>query len=153
MNWIWMHSRGDEGAEVWKRQFAQYRSAGIEGVLTLVHNGTQALSAAVFATPELARTYVRQDWPSWDLDAAFPMIYHPYYAKPAMWIETATREGVDEIGGKFPLYSGLFVGAIEAGDLPRAVERAADAGAAGVCLFSHGAMTDAHWRALTQIKM
>ena len=113
---------------------------------------SKALSAAVFATPELARTYVRQDWPSWDLDAAFPMIYHQYYAKPAMWIETATREGVAEIGGRFPLYSGLFIGAIEPEDLPHAVERAAGAGAAGVCLFSHGAMTDAHWRALAQIK-
>ncbi|HID11008.1 MAG TPA: hypothetical protein EYP17_06870 [Candidatus Latescibacteria bacterium] len=32
------------------------------------------LSAAVFATPELSRKYVRQDWSSWPLDAAVLMV-------------------------------------------------------------------------------
>jgi len=43
------------------------------------------LSAAVFATPELSRRYVRQDWPSWPLDG-LP-------GQPLTWIREATWEG------------------------------------------------------------
>ena len=60
--------------EAWRR----FRYDGIRQVASaaaeIARSSGKVMSAAVFATPELARTYVRQDWPTWDLDAVFPMI-------------------------------------------------------------------------------
>lgn len=123
----------------------------VAGAVEPAHAAGKVLSAAVFATPELARTYVRQDWPRWDLDAVFPMIYHSYYAKPTAWIEQATKEGVEALGGRCPLYSGLFIPALSPEELPQAVDHALKGGAAGISLFSHGAMTEAHWSALSRV--
>lgn len=132
-----------------------WREFRLEGVRSIVaaaaqtaHGLGKGLSAAVFATPELSRAYVRQDWPRWDLDAVLPMIYHPYYSKPVAWIEDATREGVEALRGERPLYSGLFVPGLSPAELAQAVDCARKGGAAGVCLFSQGAMTEEHYRAL-----
>ena len=136
------------------RAWTRFRYEGIRrivaGAAESAHAADKVLSAAVFATPELARTYVRQDWPRWDLDAVLPMIYHFYYGKPVAWIEEATKEGVEALGGKCPLYSGLFIPALSPDELPQAVEYALKGGAAGISLFSHRAMTEAHWSVLTR---
>ncbi|MDP6775421.1 MAG: putative glycoside hydrolase [Candidatus Latescibacteria bacterium] len=130
----------------------EFRFEGIRQMVSAAAEEVRArgkqVSAAVFATPDLARTYVRQDWPSWDLDAVFPMIYHQYYARPEPWIGSATREGVEALAGRFPLYSGLFIPALDVGALQEAVDLALENGAQGVCFFSYGAMTEAHWESL-----
>ena len=99
----------------------------------------------MFATPALARQYVRQDWDRWPVDAVLPMMYHHYYGQPAAWVAQAVREGVAALPATVPLHAGLFVPRLEPAELATTATQALAAGAAGVALFSHAAMTPAHW--------
>ena len=136
--------------EAWVR----FRHDGIRETVALcsatARAASKSITAAVFATPVLARRFVRQDWPSWDLDAVLPMIYHNYYDEPAEWVAQASREGVEALAGRMALYSGLFVRELSPPQLSRTIEESLAAGAAGISLFSHRAVTDDHWSALRQ---
>lgn len=46
------------------------------------HAHGKKITAAVFATPSLARQLVRQAWDKWPVDAVFPMLYHNFYQPP-----------------------------------------------------------------------
>ncbi|UCG28901.1 MAG: family 10 glycosylhydrolase [Bacteroidales bacterium] len=116
-------------------------------VITSQHN--KKLTAAVFPTPEIARKLVRQEWTKWNLDAIFPMIYHNFYEEDISWIETATREGVQALNGKFPLYSGLYIPALSHGNIAEAVEFALAGGAAGITFFREGIMNRRFWSKIT----
>ncbi len=110
----------------------------------VVHDHKKIISAAVFPTPELARRLVRQDWPRWNLDAVFPMIYHSFYNEPLDWIEMATREGVTSLPSHRPLYSGVY--SLKPDQIGRAVELALAGGAKGVSIF--GGFGKEHQQAL-----
>ncbi len=109
-------------------------------------------SAAVFATPELARRYVRQNWPEWNLDAVFPMIYHNAYDEPIHWIKTATRAGVEALHGKMSLHSGVFVPKLPGSDLKEAVAEALAGGADGVSFFPLERIGDDQWALIQEMK-
>ncbi|MDZ7270658.1 MAG: family 10 glycosylhydrolase [candidate division KSB1 bacterium] len=100
------------------------------------------ITAAVFPNWEA----VRQQWMAWDLDGFMPMLYHNFYHGDIEWIKEHTRKGVAMLPGRGPLYSGLFVPRLSPNDLGRAIRVALQGGAAGVCLFHVGAMSDDHWR-------
>jgi uncharacterized lipoprotein YddW (UPF0748 family) len=104
----------------------------------VVRSYGKSLTAAVFATPELSRRYVRQDWPDWDLDAAMPMIYNDYYGEQVDWIGRATREGVEKVAGRFPIFTGMQMDHVPPGELGPAVKMSVEAGAAGVAIFCYG---------------
>ncbi|WP_437922368.1 family 10 glycosylhydrolase [Sphingobacterium sp. LRF_L2] len=94
------------------------------------------VTAAVFPTPDLARRIVRQDWPSWNLTAVFPMIYHGFYKEPIHWIGTAVAEGVNSLQGKYPLFAGLYIPDFKnKEELKQGIILAKKNGAAGVSLF------------------
>lgn len=136
-------------------KWVQFRYDQITQVVTrlaeVVHRHDKMISAAVFPTPDIARRLVRQDWPSWPLDAVMPMIYHNFYEKEVSWIETAVRDGVAALGPNTPLYSGLFVPELSPDELVAAVEHAREGGASGVTLFNVENMTDAHWTQLSGV--
>jgi uncharacterized lipoprotein YddW (UPF0748 family) len=136
--------------EAWR----EFRWRSITEVVTLLGDAAHArgkkISAAVFATPTLARQCVRQAWETWPLDMVFPMIYHNFYLEDVDWIGQATREGVEAVGGKFPLYAGLFVPRLAPAELERAVRLTREAGAQGVSLFSMPRLTDAHLAAFSR---
>lgn len=104
------------------------------------------LSAAVFPTPDLAKMRVRQDWVKWNLDCIMPMIYHRYESKPVEWIGTATREGVEALAGKFPLYSGVHLSQLTPQELGLATNLSLKAGASGIVLFTGNKMSDDYWK-------
>ena len=136
--------RDEETRARWNR-FRYDRIGSLVGELyELAHTHDKLLSAAVFATPELSRRYVRQDWPNWKLDAAMPMIYQKYYGEELPWIGTATSEGVREVGGRFPIYAGMQMAHVEPEELEQAVQYVCDAGAAGPAIFSFGG-SQRHW--------
>jgi uncharacterized lipoprotein YddW (UPF0748 family) len=103
------------------------------------------VTAAVFPTPKIARALVRQDWLRWKVDAVLPMVYHAFYRESVAWIESATREGVNALGGRIPLYTGLYVPDLPPSDLGRAIGCALAGGAQGISLFQGNTLTPAHW--------
>jgi uncharacterized lipoprotein YddW (UPF0748 family) len=94
------------------------------------------ITAAVFPTPEVAKRIVRQDWLNWNLNAVCPMIYHGFYKEPVSWIGDAVSEGVKGIGGKFPLYAGLFLPDFKnTEEIKTGIQKALSNGAAGISVF------------------
>ena len=134
-----------------------------------VHAVGKKISADVFPGPDsYARWMVRQQWNDWVVDAIFPMNYNDFYLEPASWVGDVTREEVESVAAQdIPVYSGLFIckdwlnkDSIEdpeghgllPSELEEAVYGAMEAGAAGICLFSAGSMTEDHWAVLDRIR-
>ena len=67
------------------------------------------------------------------------------------WVERATREGVEALAGRIPLFTGLYVPDLPPAELARAARFAIAGGANGICLFQGNTLTPEHWRALTPI--
>lgn len=101
----------------------------------IAHKYHTKLSAAVFPFPQMARRNVRQDWSSWNLDMALPMLYNNYYNENVNWIGFCTAQGVREVHGRFPIYSGLMVTALTPEQLKEAILISKKNGASGVSFF------------------
>jgi uncharacterized lipoprotein YddW (UPF0748 family) len=142
----------DPAANVAWREF---RWNSLTELVTLLSRSVRArgkaISAAVFATPTLARRLVRQAWDRWPLDMVFPMLYHNFYFEDVEWIGRAAREGVRALPPHVPLYSGLFVPRLDPPSLASAASMSRAAGAAGVSLFSMPRLSDAHLAALSEV--
>jgi uncharacterized lipoprotein YddW (UPF0748 family) len=139
----------DPAADVAWRQFRWNAITELVTILSdAVRGHRKKISAAVFATPALARQLVRQAWDRWPVDAVFPMIYHNFYEENVEWIGRAAREGVQALPPTVPLYAGLFLPRLDASQLSRAVALAREAGARGVSLFSLNSLTTARLAAL-----
>jgi uncharacterized lipoprotein YddW (UPF0748 family) len=133
----------------------EFRWNSITEVVTLlahtVRGHGKVISAAVFATPTLARQCVRQAWDRWPLDMVFPMLYQNFYNESVDWIAGAAREGVEALPPEVPLYAGLFVPRLDPRALEKAVVLSRDAGAAGVSLFSLPRLTSEHLAVLGRV--
>jgi uncharacterized lipoprotein YddW (UPF0748 family) len=116
-----------------------------------VHKQHRDLTAAVFPTPDIARSLVRQNWPDWDLDAVLPMMYHNFYDKDISWIAEAVKESRAELPKTTDLYSGLFVPAMDETTLAQAFESAMKSGASGISLFTDTAMKEPYWANLRRV--
>ncbi len=126
-------------------EWRQYR---LNAVTTLVnelveiaHSEGHKMTAAVFPFPEMSRQMVRQAWNDWNLDAAYPMLYHNFYRENINWIGFATEQGVNDVD--FPINAGLFLPAFEtAAELERAIRLTKEKGAGGVTIFTADNMSD-----------
>jgi hypothetical protein len=131
----------------------------------VVHSKNKQINAAVFPGPGIAKKLVRQEWQKWDIDSFYPMNYNDFYLEGTKWIGDVTKEEVMAVNNNKPVYSGLFIcpdpekKATEAdpenhGLLPEemeaAIKESMDNGATGICLFTPGRMTDAHWKAFNK---
>ena len=131
------------------RAWFQYR---LDSVVDLVNGylvpaaraGGKAITAAVFPGPSLARVMVRQDWGRFNLDAFLPMLYHRFYEAEPEWVRRYTSEAVSTV--RQPVYSGLYVPPLDAGELDRTIGMAFAGGAGGVSIFDAGAMTPERWK-------
>lgn len=128
-----------------------------------VHKTGKEINAAVFPGPNsVAKQIVRQEWDKWNLDAFYPMNYNDFYLEGPEWVGEVCKEGVDAIGSRVPLYSGLFIcpkpekkgsekDPENHGLLPEeigtAIKASMENGATGICLFTPGRMTEGHWEA------
>jgi hypothetical protein len=145
----------------WK-QFRYDLITNIVNQLTEVaHSRGKKINGAVFPGPSIAKKLVRQEWNKWPLDAFFPMNYNDFYLEDSKWIGDVTKEAVSSVENKKPIISGLFICPNPAkkasepdpenhGLLPEELEEAISEsmknGAAGICLFTPGRMTEAHWK-------
>jgi uncharacterized lipoprotein YddW (UPF0748 family) len=137
------------------RAWVQYRYDTITRVVAelaeIAHRGGKLLTAAVFPTPTIARSLVRQEWTRWTLDAVLPMIYNGFYKEAVPWVERATKEGVTALGGRIPLYAGLYVPDLSPADLATAIDLAYSAGATGISVFQGNTLTSEHLAAIEPV--
>ena len=151
-------------------EWKQFRYDLITGIVNRlsesVHESGKKISAAVFPGPNsVALKIVRQEWDKWNLDAFYPMNYNDFYLEDTKWIGEVTREGVTALNNSKPLYSGLFIcpnpeaksqeadpegHGLLPEELEDAIRESMENGAAGICLFTPGRMTEAHWEVFAQ---
>ncbi|MDR1719706.1 MAG: hypothetical protein LBR67_06245 [Dysgonamonadaceae bacterium] len=146
------------------QEWKQYRYDLITNLVNrltdVIHAQGKKVSAAVFPGPELAKALVRQEWNKWNVDAFFPMNYNDFYLEGADWLRDITKEEVEAVAGKAPVYSGLFIcrdwenkadikdpegHGLLPSEMEEAIDGSMESGASGICLFTPGRMTDAHW--------
>ena len=134
-------------------EWRQYRYDSVTRLVNrlsdVVHTTDKKITAAVFPYPEIARTICRQSWNDWNIDAAFPMIYHNFYNKGMDWIGESTKKGVNDVKAKFPIFSGLYIPYLEEGQLSVAIENSMSNGAKGFAVFGYKACKDFHFDELT----
>lgn len=136
-------------------EWLQYR---LNAVTTLVNeiaeitnSANKQLTAAVFPFPEMSRQMVRQDWSSWDLDIALPMLYHNFYRQNLNWIQFSAEQGVREAHGRFDIMPGLYIPSLSPEELEIAIQKSIAGGAVGISVFDIGALTDEHWQVLKKV--
>ncbi len=117
----------------------------------IAHKHNVKLSAAVFPFPEMARNMVRQDWSSWKLDMVLPMLYNNFYNEGLNWIGFCTAQGVKDVNGRIPVYSGLFVPALTPEKLKEAILKAKESGASGVSFFNLSAISEEHLKVIKEL--
>lgn len=117
----------------------------------IARENDKMLTAAVFPFPEMSRQMVRQDWASWDLDIALPMLYQIFYRQNLNWIQFATEQGVREAQGRFDIIAGLYLPGLSDDELETAIRKAKAGGAVGVSLFNAGAMTEEDYETVRQL--
>jgi len=128
----------------WRRYRWRMVTETVELLARTTHARGKAISAAVFPTPTIARTLVRQEWDRWPLDLVFPMLYHGFYREPVEWIGRGVAEGVVALPRATPLVAGVYLPDLPPEALSRAIRSARDAGAAGIAMFEMGGLSDAH---------
>ncbi len=136
----------------------------VNKLAAMVHAKNKKITAAVFPGPHsVAKMIVRQEWDKWEIDAFFPMNYNDFYLEDTAWIGAVCKEAVEAVGDSRPIHSGLFICPDPANkanekdpeyfglmpeELGAAVQASMNNGATGICLFTSGRMTTAHWDAL-----
>lgn len=141
--------REDPSQDAAWRQFRQDRISHIvRNVLApIARQAGKQVTAAVFPNWQ----HVRQEWHTWDLDAVLPMLYHSFYHEDVDWIGAQCRAGAERLPRGIPLYSGVFVPALQPDELVQAVRASLAGGARGVSLFAAGSLTEAHWSAFAGV--
>ncbi|MCY3698966.1 MAG: hypothetical protein OXH46_04895 [Gemmatimonadetes bacterium] len=143
--------------EAWRRFRWDSVSGAVRELAAAAHEHGKPITAAVFPTPSIARTLVRQDWDRWPLDRFFPMLYQSFYLEDVPWIGEGVREGIAALDAAAstagardapPLNAGLYLPALDPAALAEAVATARQAGAAGVSTFEMDGLTDEHLVAL-----
>ncbi|HTX87474.1 MAG TPA: sugar-binding protein [Bacteroidales bacterium] len=134
------------------RQFRYNQVTSLVGELSdLCHQEGKKLSAAVFPGPTLAKQMVRQAWDQWALDEVMPMQYQNFYRAPLDWIRSETEEGTASLGKEVPLFSGLYIPALNPRELQTAIYKSIEGGASGIALFNYEAMSPRHWKILKDL--
>jgi hypothetical protein len=153
--------------EEWKQFRYDLVTNLVNRLAAMAHSKGKEINAAVFPGPNsIAKKIVRQEWDKWDLDAFYPMNYNDFYLEGTKWIGDVCREGVTELNNRKPLYSGLFIcpepekkasepdpenHGLLPSELEEAIRQSMENGAAGICLFTPGRMTDEDWKILKTV--
>ncbi len=120
----------------------------VNTIARIIHAHTgKYVTAAVFPTPAMSVTMVRQDWSKFEVDAVCPMLYNNFYKEDVDWIGECVQEGIATMEYRKALHAGIMVhDVMEPHLFKRAIRTALDNGANGVVFFAAGALTDEQLR-------
>ncbi len=139
--------------QAWK----QFRYDSITNIVNRiaheVHTRNKKLSASVFATPSLARKYVRQAWDEWELDFVMPMVYYKMYAEDVNFVKTASEEGVAALGGSKPLYTAQYLHDKTNEELQQTIDMVKAGGAQGIAFYDYGLLNEEFGEIVKRIKV
>ncbi len=148
----------------WKQYRYDVITKLVNRLSDMVHKKGKKINAAVFPGPSISKELVRQEWNKWNLDAFFPMNYNDFYMGNTLWVGSVVKEEVAAVPNT-PVYSGLFISprpwnkaneedpeghGLLPEELGDAIRESMENGAKGICLFTPGRMTDAHWAAFEE---
>jgi uncharacterized lipoprotein YddW (UPF0748 family) len=134
----------------WKQYRLNAITTLVNEIVDLAHQKNQKITAAVFPFPTMSRRMVGQAWNDWNLDAAYPMLYHNFYRESISWIGFATGQDVKDVD--FPIHAGLFMAALEnPDDLRNAILQAKENGASGISMFTADRLTDGQIEVLKEL--
>jgi uncharacterized lipoprotein YddW (UPF0748 family) len=134
-------------SDAWKNfRYGRIRHLVNDILIPTVHEQKKLASAAVFPNWQ----NVRQEWSTWHLDAALPMLYHRFYYKGIDWIGEQTKKEVERMQNHAPIYSGIFASMLKPEEMQQAVDTCLKAGAGGVALFASPLMSEEHFAAFAQ---
>jgi hypothetical protein len=147
--------------EEWKQFRYDLITNLVNRLAVMAHKKNKKITAAVFPGPNsVAKKLVRQEWDKWNIDAFYPMNYNDFYLEGTKWIGDMCKESVTTINDKKPVFSGLFIcpspekkasepdpenHGLVPGELEAAIRESMENGAAGICLFTPGRMTQEDW--------
>ncbi len=114
----------------------------VHAIVEEVHRKGKLVTAAVFPTPAMSRTMVRQDWSKFNLDAYLPMLYQNFYGEPESWIGQCVKESLTELPKGTPVYAGLFRGAIQSADIASIYSMVKENGGKGLSFFTADSLSD-----------
>ncbi|MCM8570906.1 hypothetical protein NE848_16030 [Gramella jeungdoensis] len=135
----------------WKQFRLNKIKAVVDDAYEIAHSNDKELTAAVFPYPEMADHMVRQRWDKWKIDAVLPMIYHNFYNEEIDWIGFATKQGMKDLSlGNTQLHTGVFVPAMDASELGKAIQLAKENGAKGISFFDGNALTEEHLKMIKE---
>jgi uncharacterized lipoprotein YddW (UPF0748 family) len=133
--------------EAWKQfRYGRIRHLVNDILIPAVHEQKKMATAAVFPNWE----NVRQQWSTFKLDAALPMLYHKFYYKGIDWIGEQTKKEVERMENHAPIYSGIFGSMLKPEEMSVALETCLKAGAGGVAFFASPLMSPEHWAAFAK---
>lgn len=151
--------------EEWKQFRYDLITSVVNRLAEVAHSKNKKINAAVFPGPSIAKRIVRQDWGNWNLDAIYPMNYNDFYLEGPEWVGEMVKEEVANAKNGVPVYSGLFIcpkpekkgsekdpenHGLLPEEIGEAIQGSMENGAKGICLFTPGRMTDAHWKAFEE---
>ena len=153
--------------KAWAKWRCDNVTALVNKICDAVHQMGKKVSADVFPGPDSHAVWmVRQQWNDWNIDAVFPMNYNDFYLESPAWVGEMAAEEVKSVADKgTPVYSGLFIchdwrnkdkvtdpegSGLVPSEIGEAAITSLKGGAAGVCLFAGGGMTEEHWMELTK---
>jgi uncharacterized lipoprotein YddW (UPF0748 family) len=133
-------------SDAWKQfRYGRIRHLVNDILIPTVHKEKKLATAAVFPNWE----NVRQQWSTFHLDAALPMLYHKFYFQGIDWIGEKTKEEVKAMQNHAPIYSGIFGSMLKPEEMQQAVDTVLKAGGSGVSLFASPLMSEEQWRAFS----
>jgi uncharacterized lipoprotein YddW (UPF0748 family) len=114
----------------------------VHAIVKEVHRKGKVITGAVFPTPAMSRTMVRQDWSKFNLDAYFPMLYNSFYNEPISWIGKCVAESLTELPEGTPIYAGIFREAITENDFETIHRLVKQNKGKGLSFFNAEGLTD-----------
>ncbi len=136
------------------KEWRQFRLDSISDIVNelsaVIKPFNKLVTAAVFPTPENARSCVRQDWVNWDVDAVYPMLYHGFYNESIEWIGSGISLGIDETRLKLPIFAGLYLNDLKPEEFKLVIKIVKAKYASGISIFNWNDMRPEFWKILKE---